>query len=81
LHSFRTISRIDASLTIAIEERRLLSEFLAKRRQRLSQAMVRSTTQRRGRSLNTWAVSVRLTVSTAKPGGTFLARTNETPRI
>ena len=44
------------------------SKSLAKRRQRLSQAKVRSTTQRRGRSSNPWAVSERLTISTVSRG-------------
>jgi hypothetical protein len=39
------------------------SKSLASRRQRLSQANVRSTTQRRGRTLKPWTLSDRLTIS------------------
>ena len=43
----------------------------ANRRHRLSQAKVRSTTQRLGRTSKPWAVSERLTISTANPGNTL----------
>ena len=52
LHSFRSISRIDARRMNATALRVRFSKSLARRRQRLSQAKVRSTIQRRGRTSN-----------------------------
>jgi hypothetical protein len=50
LQSFRSIRRIDASWRNASALRLRFSKSLARRRQRLSQAKVRSTTQRIGRT-------------------------------
>jgi hypothetical protein len=46
------------------------SQSLARRRQRLSQANVRSTTQRRGKSLQPFAVSDRCTIAITRSGHT-----------
>jgi len=54
------------------------SKSLANRRQRLSQAKVRSTTQRRGRSSNPFARSERLTISICRCGR-ILAEAFERP--
>ena len=48
LQSFRSMRRIDARRKKASALRLRFSQSLANLRQRLSQAMVRSTTQRRG---------------------------------
>ena len=50
LQSFRSIRRIDASCRNASALRLRFSKSLARRRQRLSHAKVRSTTQRIGRT-------------------------------
>jgi Sulfite exporter TauE/SafE len=65
LLSFLSISRVDASLMNARALRVRFSKSLANRRHRLSQAKVRSTTQRLGRTSKPCAVSERLTISTA----------------
>src|ERR1700733_7721103 len=64
LLSFLSISLIEASLMNARALRVRFSKSLANRRHLLSQARVRSTTQRRGRTSKPWAVSERLTIST-----------------
>jgi hypothetical protein len=64
LLSFLSISRIEASLMNARALRVKFSRSLARRRQRLIQARVRSTTHRLGRTLKPCAVSERLTIST-----------------
>jgi putative transposase len=51
---------IDAMNSQAVAEAMVCSKSLARRRLRLSQAIVRSTTQRRGRTSNPLAVSDRL---------------------
>ena len=52
LQSFRSMRRIDARRKNASALRLRFSQSLASLRQRLSQAMVRSTTQRRGSTTN-----------------------------
>jgi hypothetical protein len=52
LQSFRNISRMEASRRKASALRLRFSKSLARRRQRLSQAIVRSTIQRFGRTTN-----------------------------
>ena len=64
LHSLRSISRTDAHRKNASAFRLRHSQSLARRRQRLSQAIVRSTTQRLGSTAKPRAVSERLTIST-----------------
>lgn len=49
------------------------SKSLARRRQRLSQANVRSTTHRRGRTSKPWARSERLMISNAHAPFPFIA--------
>ena len=71
LLSFRSIRRIDASLRNARALRVRFSKSLANRRHRLSQANVRSTTQRLGRILNPLTLSERLTISTANSGSSL----------
>src|SRR5271166_3127549 len=71
LHSFLSISRIEASLMNARAVRCRFSKSLANRRQRLSQAKVLSTTHRLGRTSKPSAVSERLTMSTESCGNTF----------
>src|ERR1700716_2739039 len=55
LQSFRSMRRIDARRKNASALRLRFSQSLASLRQRLSQAMVRSTTQRRGSTTNPFA--------------------------
>ena len=62
---------MDASLMNARALRLRVSKSLANRRHRLSQAKVRSTTQRLGRTSKPCAVSERLTISTANPGNSL----------
>jgi len=64
LQTFLSISLMDASLRNARALRVRFSKSFANRRHRLSQASVRSTTQRRGRTSNPLTVSERLTIST-----------------
>src|SRR5262252_1754195 len=63
LQSFRSMRRIEASRRNASALRLRFSQSLASLRQRLSQAKVRSTTQRRGSTTNPFVRSVRLTIS------------------
>ena len=71
LLSFLSISRMDASLTNARALRVRFSKSFANRRHRLSQANVRSTTQRLGKTLNPATPSERLTISTASSGSSL----------
>jgi len=57
--------RIEARRKNAKAFRLRHSQSLAKRRQRLSQAMVRSTIHRLGKTANPFAISERLTISTS----------------
>jgi delta 1-pyrroline-5-carboxylate dehydrogenase len=61
LQSFRSMRRMEASLRKASAVRLRFSQSLANRRQRLSQAMVRSTIQRFGRATKPLIRSERLT--------------------
>ena len=61
-------SRMDASLMKASALRLRFSQSLASRRQRLSQAMVRSTTQRLGWTTKPFTRSDRLTISVSRSG-------------
>src|SRR4051794_19185254 len=68
-HSFRIMRRMEAQWRKARAFRLWHSQSLASRRQRLSQAKVRSTIQRLGRTVKplaaeTWTGSDRLTIST-----------------
>src|SRR5262245_7660273 len=63
LQSFRSMRRIEASRRNASALRLRFSQSLASLRQRLSQAKVRSTTQRRGSTTNPFVRSERLTIS------------------
>ena len=69
LQSFRSMSRMDASLMKASALRLRFSQSLASRRQRLSQAMVRSTTQRLGWTTKPFTRSDRLTISVSRSTG------------
>src|SRR5215471_11622673 len=64
LHSFRNMRRMEASLRKARALRLRFSQSLASRRQRFSQAIVRSTIQRLGNGTNPLARSERLCPST-----------------
>ena len=68
LQSFRSMSRMDASLMKASALRLRFSQSLASRRQRLSQAMVRSTPQRLGWTTKPFTRSDRLTISVSRSG-------------
>src|SRR3979409_1531264 len=57
--------RIEARRKNAKAFRLMHSQSLAKRRQRLSQAMVRSTIHRLGKTAKPFAISERLTISTS----------------
>src|SRR5262245_55288561 len=70
LHSFRSMNRIEARRRKARPLRLRFSQSFASRRQRLSQAMVRSTIQRFGRTANPWTRSARLTISVSMCGST-----------
>src|SRR5205814_621053 len=63
LQSFRSMRRIEARRRNASALRLRFSQSLASLRQRLSQAKVRSTTQRRGSTTNPFVRSERLTIS------------------
>src|SRR6516164_9396692 len=63
LQSFRSMRRIEASRRNASALRLRFSQSFASLRQRLSQAKVRSTTQRRGSTTNPFIRSERLTIS------------------
>jgi superoxide dismutase len=71
LQSFLSMRRIDARRKNASAFLLRFSQSLASRRQRLSQAMERSTIQRLGRSTNPLTRSERLTISTSRCGRTF----------
>src|SRR3984957_16583875 len=71
LHSFLSMRRIEARRKNAKAFRLRHSQSLAKRRQRLSHAMVRSTIQRLGKTTNPLTRSERLTISTSRCGRTF----------
>jgi hypothetical protein len=63
--------RIEARRKKASPLRLRFSQSFASLRQRLSQAMVRSTIQRLGRTVNPSASSERLTISTSRQGRIF----------
>src|SRR5439155_25617042 len=65
LQSFLSMRRIEARRKNAKAFRLRHSQSLAKRRQRLSQAMVRSTIHRLGKTAKPFAISERLTISTS----------------
>jgi hypothetical protein len=71
LHSFLSMRRIEARRKNASAFRLRFSQSLASLRQRLSQAMVRSTIHLRGRTSKPCAVSERLTISMLRCGRTF----------
>src|SRR5262249_41592835 len=71
LQSFRSMRRIEASRRNASALRLRFSQSLASLRQRLSQAKVRSTTQRRGSTTNPFVRSERLTISVSSCGKIF----------
>ena len=81
LLSFLSIRRMEASLRNARALRVRFSKSFANRRHRLSQAKVRSTTQRLGRTSKPWAVSERLTISTANPGNTLASSVEFRPLV
>lgn len=56
-------SWMEAMKSHAVADAMICSKSLARRRFRLSQARVRSTTQRRGRTMKPFAASDRLTIS------------------
>src|ERR1700745_2348976 len=70
LHSFRNIRRMEASLRKARALRLRFSQSLASRRQRFSQAIVRSTIQRLGNGKKPLARSERLIISVLTLGRT-----------
>src|SRR5436190_17971639 len=65
LQSFLSMRRIEARRKNAKAFRLRHSQSLARRRQRLSQAMVRSTIHRLGKTAKPFAISERLTISTS----------------
>src|SRR5262249_34400866 len=71
LQSFRSMRRIEASRRNASALRLRFSQSFASLRQRLSQAKVRSTTQRRGSATNPFVRSERLTISVSSCGKIF----------
>src|SRR5271170_335803 len=71
LHSFRNMTRMEASLRKARALRLRFSQSLASRRQRFKQAMVRSTIQRFGNGTNPLTRSERLTISVLRLGRTL----------
>jgi len=68
LQSLRSMRRMEASRRNASALSVRFSKSLARRRQRLSQARVRSTTHRIGSTSNPLALSGRFTISTASFG-------------
>jgi hypothetical protein len=70
LQSFLSMRRIEARRKKASALRLRFSQSLANLRQRLSQAMLRSTIQRLGKTTNTLTRSERLTISTLRFGST-----------
>src|SRR6516162_1920307 len=80
LHSFRSMSRIEARRRKARPFRLRFSQSLASLRHLPSQAKVRSTIQRLGKTMNSFAQSERLTISTWMRARTFFtARRNSGP--
>src|SRR5229473_1128650 len=71
LQSFLSMRRIEARRKNASAFRLRFSQSLASLRQRLSQAMVRSTIQRLGKTTNRLIGSERFTISTFRCGRTF----------
>src|SRR5262245_54531368 len=71
LQSFRSMRRIEASRRNASALRLRFSQSFASLRQRLSQAKVRSTTQRRGSATNPFVRSERLTIAISSCGKIF----------
>jgi hypothetical protein len=71
LQSFLSMRRIEARRKNASALRLRFSQSLASLRQRLSQAMVRSTILRLGKTANPTTRSERLTISTSRCGRTF----------
>ena len=71
LQSFLSMRRIEARRKNASAFRLRFSQSLASLRQRLSQAMDRSTIQRLGKTTNPLARSERLTISMSRCGNTF----------
>src|SRR5262245_11762851 len=71
LQSFRSMRRIEASRRNASALRLRFSQSFASLRQRLSQAKVRSTIQRRGSTTNPFVRSERLTISVSSCGKIF----------
>src|SRR5436190_22719860 len=65
LQSFLSMRRIEARRKNAKAFRLRHSQSLARRRQRLSHAMVRSTIHRLGKTAKPFAISERLTISTS----------------
>src|SRR5256885_16958656 len=65
LQSFLSMRRIEARRKNAKAFRLRHSQSLAKRRQRLRHAMVRSTIHRLGKTAKPFAISERLTISTS----------------
>ena len=68
LQSFRNMRRMEASFKNARALQLRFSQSLARRRQRLSHAIVRSTIQRLGNCTNPFAWSDRLTISVLRRG-------------
>ena len=68
LQSFRNMRRMEASFKNARALQLRFSQSLARRRQRLSHAIVRSTIQRLGNCTNPFAWSDRLTISVSRRG-------------
>src|SRR5271168_864865 len=68
LQSFRSMRRMEASFKNARALRLRFSQSLARRRHRLSHAIVRSTIQRLGNWTNPLARSDRLTISVSRRG-------------
>src|SRR6266436_2907054 len=71
LQSFRSMRRMEASFKNARALRLRFSQSLARRRQRLSHAMVRSTIQRLGNLTNPLAWSDRLMISVLRMSQDF----------
>jgi len=71
--------RMLAMLTQALELSIERSRSLANRRHLPNQPNVRSTTQRRGRTWNPFAVSDRLMISIVQPPDPFIASRNLSP--
>src|SRR6266403_2973932 len=71
LQSFLSMRRIEARRKNAKAFRLRHSQSLARRRQRLSHAMVRSTIQRFGKTTNSLTPLERLTISMSRCGRTF----------